>query len=113
MMTTHYDIRILKTGERSFKTTQYKTVAENEKYIILNDTEFTKLNKKDRGFSRLNNVINKSSISEWKLGFSLDGLHYTLYTNKSKRLETIKKEITEWINENYAYLYQVNLDFIK
>lgn len=110
-----YRVDIYKNDIRrnSFDVTVEHIACENDTYIVLGDHNFTKLRKKsDR--SDHDTTLEKPIIYERNWGItSLDGLSYVLYTEKTKRPETIKSEINAFLDKKYGWLFRVNLDFIK
>lgn len=110
-----YSVEIIKDPRwgNKFVKQEYEVGLENEKYVVIKDLHFTILDKKgDRSSSH--HIIGNPSVSEWKTGLdSLDGIHYTLWTYKTKRPETIKREIQAFVEERFGYISNINLDFIK
>lgn len=116
MKVKHVDVQVIKSPEHDnkYQVTELEVVAENELYLVLNDTHFTTLRKTKKEGSELNKVINDHSISVWDMGYaSLDGIHYTEYTTKAVDPEKIKGRIEQYVEKKYGYLFKVDLGFIK
>ena len=119
MKTVNY-YRVEITGAKSgllgasekFDVTELNVIAENDRYIAVDDFRFTSIRKD--GDSSLDCVLNKQSISLhandhiWG-----DRISYTLYTDKVKRVSTIKKEIEAAIVKKYGfYLSSIDLSLL-
>ena len=119
MKTVNY-YRIEITGANSgilgasnkFDVTELNVIAENDRYIAVDDFRFTSIRKE--GDSSLDSVLNKPSISLhandhiWG-----DRISYTLYTNRVRRAFTIKKQIEAAIVKKYGfYLNSVDLSLL-
>lgn len=110
-----YHVEILKNSDkREFEVETFHIGLENKRYVVLTDIHFTKLNKQKRDRNELEPTIDDPMVyaREWGIS-SLDGIVYTLYTYKKVRPETIRRQISAYINKKYGYLFNVSLDFIK
>lgn len=88
-------------GDKKFEKQKFDVIGENDKYIAINDHRFTSLRKEN---SEWDTCLDKPSISLyandkcWGTRVS-----YSLYTEKSKRASTIKKEIEAAIEKKYGF----------
>lgn len=93
--------------EDKFEVKEKSVLAQNDKYLVLNDDYFTKLEKKGDGvvWSR----IDTPSIS-FRDCLSQDGIFFTLYSTKPRRISTIKGMIKRKADEKYGWLFSESLD---
>ena len=100
--------------ESKFDSSELEVAVQNEELIVINDRRFTIINKAARLGSSLNRTLNDFHVSEWKLGCkSLDGIHYTEYSDHPVRAKTIKSRIERFIEREYSWTKSFSLDFIK
>jgi len=99
--------------EDKFKVKEVDILVENDNYVVLNDDEFTKLEKKD-GYSlyyclnkeRINIIINDNYFS--------DSITYTLYSEHRLSPSKIKEKIENEIESKYGWLMsELDLSIIK
>jgi hypothetical protein len=83
-------------------------LAHNDKYVVLNDASFTKLEKKGDGVCWP--VINKPIIY-FKDVLGEKGIFYTLYSPSKKRIPTIEGQIRNKAEAEYGWLFSKELDF--
>lgn len=97
--------------EDSFDVDDVGILAQNDRYIVLSDSRFTKLDKKKDRTYNMNHVVDHPSISIYNNDSCYgSGVDYTLYTEKNKRTSTIKKEIKIAIQDKYGWLVN-DIDF--
>lgn len=116
MKVYRYEVRILKSSEydNKFITEELEVGLQNDRFIVLLDDNFTRINKNNSTGSDLDRTLNCHRVSEWKMGLkSLDGIHYNEFSSHRVRPETIKRRIKSFIKSEYGYLSEINLDFIK
>ena len=96
-----------------FEIKEKEILAENDRYIVLNDSNFTKLEKKGDGAVYC--TLNKENISiniddrVWE-----DSVYYTLYSTSKRRPKTIRKHIEDKIKKKYGWLLsEIDLSIIK
>lgn len=111
----HYHVRIYFQKKwyqnDEFSSKAYQVVLENDKYIIIENSIFTRLRKKN---SNIELSLEKEYIDYIEIGHILDGgICYDLYTTKKKRPSTIKRAIKTYLKERIYLLRDVDLDFIK
>ena len=99
--------------EDCFTVTKEQVLAENEIYIVLNDSHFTKLKK--TGYGVYFNKMEKETISvrtnDNLLG---NGVFYTFYSTTKRRPSTIKKHIEAYVKEKFGWLSEgMDLSIIK
>ena len=82
-------------------------LAQNERYIVLNDYCFTKIEKKGDGVCW--GTLNKESIS-FKNCLGEQGVFYTCYSDKKKRASSIKNAIHRKAEKEYGWLFSSELD---
>jgi hypothetical protein len=98
--------------DKKFEVTAYDVIGENDKYIAINDYRFTSLRKEKSDWDA---CLDKPSISlhanETVWGTRVT---YSLYTEKTKRASTIKKEIEAAIEKKYGFFARgFDLSFIN
>ena len=97
--------------ERSFKAEMLSVVAENAKYLVLDNDHFTRVRKEKYDYDT---CLNKPEIS-LHANDSVWGnrVTYTLYATKDKRRSTIRREIEAAIERKYGFFVRgFNLSFI-
>lgn len=100
-------------AEQKFEVTELNVIAENDKYIAIDDYRFTSLHKDSK--YKYDTCLNKVAISL----FANDScwgtrITYSLYTDKTKRASTIKREIEAEIAKKYGFfLGKIDLSFIS
>lgn len=98
--------------KQEFQVIEFNVIAENERYVAIDDYRFTSLRKEK---SKYDICLNQVSISL----FANDScwgnrITYSLYTEKTKRASTIRKEIEAEIAKKYGFfLGQIDLAFIN
>lgn len=98
-------------GDKKFEKQEFDVIGENNNYIAINDHRFTSLRKEK---SEWDTCLDKPSIS-LHANDSCWGTRvlYSLYTEKSKRASTIKKEIEAAIEKKYGFFARgFDLSFI-
>lgn len=97
--------------EQKFEVSDFNVIAENDRYIAIDDYRFTSLRKEKYKYDTcLNQVSISLSTSDSVWG---SRIIYTLYTDKAKRASTIKKEIEAEIAKKYGFfLGNIDLSFI-
>lgn len=99
--------------KNSFEMTKVKIVAENERYLIINDMHLSKYYKKNEKDNILYPSLERISISintnDRLYGTSV---RYSLLTNKIKKCEKIKQEIEAAINDKIGDFCKPDLSFI-
>lgn len=98
-------------GDRKFEVTAFDVIGENDKYIAINDYRFTSIRKEKCDWDA---CLDKPSIC-LNANDSVYGTRvaYTLYTEKTKRASTIKKEIEAAIEKKYGFFARgFDLSFI-
>lgn len=97
--------------DKKFEVTAFNVIGENDKYIAIDDYRFTSIRKEK---SDWDTCLDKPSISL----FANDScwgtrVRYSLYTEKTKRASTIKKEIEAAIEKKYGFFARgFDLSFI-
>lgn len=97
--------------KQEFKVTELNVVAENDRYIAVDDFCFTSVRKEK---SRYDTCLEQPRIS-LTANDSVWGsrIMYSLYTGKTKRASTIRKEIEAEVAKKYGFfLGQIDLSFI-
>lgn len=97
--------------DRKFEAQTFNVLGENGRYIVIDDASFTSIRK-----SRVDwdTCLDKPSIRM----HARDKVYgtrvtYTLYTERTKRATTIKKEIEEAIKKKYGFFARgFDLSFI-
>lgn len=99
-------------GERKFQTTSFNVIGENESRLVIDNEFFTTIRKEKADYDT---CLDKPSISLhandscWGTRVS-----YTLFTEKTKRASTIKKEIEAAIEKKYGFFARgFDLSFIE
>lgn len=98
--------------QKEFRVTELNVVAENDRYIAVDDFCFTSVRKEK---SKYDTCLEQPKIS-LTANDSCWGnrIMYSLYTEKTKRASTIRKEIEAEIAKKYGFfLGQISLDFIE
>lgn len=98
-------------SEKKFEVTSFNIIAENDKYVAIDDYRFTSLRKEK---SKWDDCLDQASISLYA-NDSCWGtrVSYSLYTEKAKRASTIKKEIEAAIAKKYGFFARgFDLSFI-
>lgn len=97
---------------KEFTVKDLNVVGENDKCFAVDDEYFTTIYKVDRYTSQ---KINKPVIclhSDDRVWGSR--IRYSLYTDKTKRASTIRKEIEAEISEKYGFFFRgVDLSFVN
>jgi hypothetical protein len=99
-------------GEKKFEMQEFKVIGENDKYIAIDNYAFTSIRKEKCDWDT---CLDKPSI-HLSANDSVYGTRvaYTLYTQKTKRASTIKKEIEAAIEKKYGFFARgFDLSFIK
>ena len=97
--------------EKKFEVTPFNVIGENEQRLVIDNMRFTSIRK---GKSDYDTCLDKPSISLYA-NDSCWGTRvtYTLFTEKTKRASTIKKEIEEAIQKKYGFFAKgFDLSFI-
>jgi hypothetical protein len=97
--------------DKKFEVKAFDVIGENDKYIAINDYGFTSIRKEKCDWGV---YLDKPSISlhandnVWGTRVT-----YSLYTEKTKRASTIKKEIEAAIEKKYGFFARgFDLSFI-
>lgn len=97
-------------AERKFEVKTFNVLGENPLCIVIDDLYFTTIRK---GKAEWATCLDKPSISlharDRVYGTRVS---YTLYTERTKRAATIRKEIEEAIKKKYGFARGVDLSFI-
>lgn len=101
-----------KPTKYSFQKDEYivreiNILAQNERYIVLNDDCFTKIEKKGDGICW--SALNKEQIS-FKNCLGEQGVFYTCYSEKKRRPVSIKNAIHKKAEREYGWLFSNELD---
>lgn len=98
--------------KQEFKAIELNVVAENDRYIVINDSCFTSVSKEKSKY--------ETCLEQTSIGLSANDsvwgnrITYSLYTTKTKRASTIKKEIEAEIAKKYGFfLGAIDLSFIS
>lgn len=98
-------------AEQKFEVTEFNVIAENERYIAIDDYRFTSLRKEKAKYDTCLNQVSislHSNDSVWG-----NRISYSLYTDATKRASTIKREIEAEIAKKYGFfLGKIDLSFI-
>lgn len=99
-------------AEQKFEVTELKVIAENERYIAVDDYRFTSIHKDSK--YKYDTALNKASIGLYANDSCWGNrITYSLYTDKTKRASTIKREIEAEIAKKYGFfLGKIDLSFI-
>lgn len=99
-------------AEQKFEVTELNVIAENDRYIAVDDYCFTSIRKDSK--YEYDTRLNKASIglhandSCWG-----NRIRYSLYTDATKRASTIRREIEAAIAKKYGFfLGKIDLSFI-
>lgn len=98
-------------AKKEFEVQEFNVIGENAKYIVIDDYCFTSLRKEKYDYDT---CLDKPSIS-LNANDSCWGTRvtYSLYTEKTKRSATIKKEIEAAIEKKYGFFARgFDLSFI-
>lgn len=98
--------------EQKFCVSEFSVIAENDRYVCIDDSRFTSLSKERRSYDT---CLNQVAIHLYE-NDSVWGnrITYSLYTDKVKRAATIKKEIEAEIAKKYGFfLGKIDLSFIN
>lgn len=98
--------------KQEFAVTEFNVIAENDRYVAIDDYRFTSLRKDKYKYDTcLEQVSIHLSANDNVWG---NRITYSLYTEKTKRASTIKKEIEAEIAKKYGFfLGQIDLAFIN
>ena len=98
-------------AEKKFERMGFNVIGENDKYLAIDDVRFTTI-RKER--SDWDTCLDKPSISlHANDGVWGTRVTYSLYTEKTKRAYTIKKEIEAAIQKKYGFFARgFDLSFI-
>lgn len=115
-----YSVRILKEqgayswNRNSFTKGTINVLKSNDKYTVLDDFSFTKLENKKSDYNSYS-VIDKPSISvRWNDRLLDNGVFYTLYSTKPVKPEAIKKQINNYVKSKFSWLLSgLELSIIK
>jgi len=91
----------------NFTVSEEQILAQNDRYIVLNDSSFTKIEKKGDGF--LWGRLNKEAI-HFKNCLGAQGVFYTCYSEAKKRVPSIERAIHKKAEEEYGWLFSRDLD---
>jgi hypothetical protein len=114
----HYQVEVTDPADtgiigsaKKFEVKAFNVIAENDSYIAIDDPYFTSISK-DKSF--WDSHIDKPSISLYAKDTCWGTrVRYSLYTAKTKRADTIKKEIEAAINQKYGFFAKgFDLSFI-
>ena len=96
-----------------FLREEKNVLASNEKYMVLDDHYFTRLEINGGGY--LNPVLNKQNIGLYmNKGCFNDHVWYSFYSTKKKTPRSIKKVIEKFINKEYSWLVKhIDLGVVK
>lgn len=98
-------------NEKKFEAVQFNVIGENERYIAIDNYNFTAIRKEKCDWDT---CLDKPSICL----YANDNVYgtrvsYTLFTEKVKRAATIKKEIEAAIQKKYGFFSRgFDLSFI-
>lgn len=98
--------------KQEFQVTEFNVIAENDRYLAIDDYRFTSL-RKDK--SKYDICLNQVSINLYANDSCWGNrITYSLYTDRTKRASTIRKEIEAEIAKKYGFfLGQIDLAFIN
>ena len=99
-------------AEQKFEVTELNVIAENDRYIAVDDFCFTSIRKDSK--YEYDTRLNKPSIG-LRANDNVWGnrISYSLYTDATKRASTIKREIEAAIAKKYGFfLGKIDLSFI-
>ena len=118
MKITHYRIKMVFQAGRienignTFVENTYGIIADNDEYVCLDDYCFTSIKKK--GGNACDSTLNKKVIySHINDRFWGTRITYSLYTDKKKRRSTIKREIQNYIDKEFAFLDNIDMSFLE
>ena len=101
----YYELEVYKQPAKfyshdKFEISEKEILAENDRYIVFNDSAFTKIEKSGDGicWSRLN----KPSIG-FKTCLGEQGVFYRLYSDTKTRTTTIEKQIKAKAGEEFGW----------
>ena len=99
--------------ESFFKIDEIDIVAENEWLWCLGTMHFATIAKGSQ-YGTTSRKIDKPSIS-FQMNDKVWGsnIEYNLYTFKTKRPSTIRKEIKKAVDEKFGFFMELDLSFIK
>lgn len=99
-------------AEQKFQVTELNVVAENDRYIAVDDYRFTSLCKDSK--YKYETCLNKVEISLHSNDTCWGNrISYSLYTDATKRASAIKREIEAAIAKKYGFfLGKIDLSFI-
>lgn len=97
--------------QQKFEVTEFNVIAENDRYLVIDDYRFTSLRKEKSKYDTcLEQVSIHLSANDSVWG---NRITYSLYTVKTKRASTIRKEIEAEIAKKYGFfLGKIDLSFI-
>lgn len=97
--------------DKKFEVTAFDVIGENDKYVAINDYRFTSIRKEKSDWDA---CLDKPSISLYANDTCWGTrVTYSLYTEKTKRSSTIKKEIEAAIEKKYGFFARgFDLSFI-
>lgn len=109
----HYEVEILKNGEKTFKREKIEVIAENEGWIVLNTRNYDRVTK-TKTFEFCHCRLDKPRLTARENDkIFKNGVFYEFYSYGTKRATTIRKEIAKFIDDRYGYLAAIDLSFIK
>lgn len=99
------------SGKKEFKRETFNVIGENDGYLVIDNYSFTTIAKKK---SYVDPELNKPAITSCT-NDSVWGsrITYRLYTDRTKRADTIKREIEAHIKDKFGFFMgDFGLDFI-
>ena len=98
-------------AEKKFERVEFKVIGENERRLVIDDPFFTSISKVKSGWDT---CLEKPAISlHANDTYGGTRVTYSLYTEKTKRASTIRKEIEAAIEKKYGFFARgFDLSFI-
>lgn len=117
MIIRHYYVSIsdhsgIIKGDNEFKVTELNVIGENSVNLVVDDIQFTTIRKShDRYSTCLNHDRIHVNVSDSVWGSRVT---YNLYTDRTKKASTIRKEIEQAIQQKVGFFTsRIDLSVIK
>jgi len=103
------------TKESCFEIEDFKHVAENEKWICIDDGVFTSIKKKSESTHDFSfySVLDRASLHKNNESFWGTYVELNIYTLKNKRVSTLQKLIKDYIDKEFGVFMNPDLSFME
>lgn len=100
--------------ENAFVTKTYTVIGENERYLVIDDVEFTTIEKGESSYNVYASLNRESIWTNTEDSVFGNRISYTLYTESEVSAKTIREQIEVYIQKKYGFFVQgLDLSIIK